>query len=160
LGTAHRLEVARQLIAAGAEVNVADNLGRTPLSVAAETGDAELVSILLQAGAKVEGSGKYSATPLCVAAQRGFVEVIKVLMVAHANPNVKNTKGETPLEMASEADQDRDTLLQIIVDETKEQREKSAKNGAAFELALKAFGNRKTARQTLEELMDQEGAKK
>lgn len=160
LGTAHRLEVARQLIAAGAEVNASDNLGRTPLSVASETGDAELVSILLQAGANVEGSGKYRDTPLCIAAQRGFLEVIKVLMAAHANVKAKNTLGETPLDLARKADQDHDTLLRIVQDATKEQRAKSAKDEAAFQLAVKADANRKTVVQTLQELMEAQASKK
>lgn len=159
LGTAHRLQVARLLIAAGAETNAADNLGRTPLSVAAETGDAELVSILLQAGAPVEGSGKYRDTPLGIAAQQGFVEVIKVLMAAHADPKAKNRKGETPLDMASKADQDHDTLVQTVQAQTKEQLVKDPKNKAQLNSAIEADRNRKTVRQTLQELMDAQGAK-
>jgi ankyrin repeat protein len=143
LGTAHRLQVARLLIAAGAEVNAADSLSRTPLSVAVETGDAELVSILLQAGAKVEGSGKYRHTPLGIAAQLGFVEVIKVLMAAHADPKAKNPKGETPLDLASKADQDHDTLVQMVQVETKEQMAKDPKNQARLNSAIEADKSRK-----------------
>ena len=58
------IEVARLLLARGADPNAQDATGRTALAAAAEYGDPELVRVLLQAGADPErkdGEGRTAA---------------------------------------------------------------------------------------------------
>ncbi|OQR87290.1 hypothetical protein ACHHYP_09231 [Achlya hypogyna] len=54
----------QQLIAQGADVNLADYDQRTPLHVAASDGKAEIVEFLLKAGADVHKKDRWGVTPL------------------------------------------------------------------------------------------------
>ena len=58
------IEVVRQQIAAGTDVNVKNNFGSTPLHVAASNGHKEIVELLIIAGADVNGKMNNGITPL------------------------------------------------------------------------------------------------
>ena len=59
------LDVVRILIAAGADVDVIDSLGQTPLHVAAANDERrELISVLAKAGANIDHLGMFDETPL------------------------------------------------------------------------------------------------
>ena len=108
-----RFEIARILIAAGAEVNAAANRGyfrgSTPLHAAARRGHAAMVALLLEHGADVGAApadGHFAGyTALHGAAKGGHREVIMRLLAASADVNA--TTGEeyhggicTPLDLA------------------------------------------------------------
>ncbi len=57
-----RVESARLLIDAGADINLANSSGNTPLSVAARNGHAHIVKMLLEAGALVNTIDAVSRT--------------------------------------------------------------------------------------------------
>lgn len=87
------LRDARSLIAAGAEIDVADERGRTALHYAAEAGSEEMVALLLLAGANVGMLDGQGDTPLHLAVGKGFDPAARALLEARADPNVRNDKG-------------------------------------------------------------------
>lgn len=81
-------EVARLLLARGADPNARDATGRTALAAAAEYGDPELVRVLLQAGADPEHKDAEGRT--AAASARGpFVRDIQDLLPKVAAPAVE-----------------------------------------------------------------------
>jgi hypothetical protein len=87
------LEVVRELIAAGANVNAANAYGRTALRTACCNGHVEVVRALLAAGA--DTSDVYSISILSAAASSGHVDVIRVLLAAGADATHVNRDGRT-----------------------------------------------------------------
>lgn len=90
------------LIAAGADVNVRNKDGITPLISAAWDGEIEIVKALLAANADVNaGDSDINAGPLYRAAENGFTEIVRLLLAAGANVNARETQSNsTPLYMA------------------------------------------------------------
>jgi ankyrin repeat protein len=83
-----------------AEVNKADNDGRTPLFVAAQRGHAQVVKLLLTVGnAEVNKPKNDGRTPLYAAAELGKTGVVKLLLRGGADKN-KAIQGWTPLMIA------------------------------------------------------------
>jgi ankyrin repeat protein len=78
------------LLAAGADANVADYCGHSPLGLAAEAGSATLVTRLLDAGADPDGVERKGAPPLHGAAEAGSVDVIEALVAAGADVRRKD----------------------------------------------------------------------
>jgi ankyrin repeat protein len=93
-----------ELIKSGADVNVKNKYGVTPLFMASEKGLAEIVKLLLETKADVNTSDKTNgATPLLVASANGYIEIVKYLLEAKADVNVVlKTEGANPLYMASQ----------------------------------------------------------
>jgi ankyrin repeat protein len=102
------------LLSRGADPNLADADGYTPLHWAAQNGKAELVKALLKAGARPNvrvskdppppsGSFTYTtkglagATPFWLATRAGHLEVMRALGAAGADASLGTTEGSTPL---------------------------------------------------------------
>ncbi len=90
-------ELVKLLIAAGANVNKANEYGWTPLYWAAWNGHKECVEQLIAAGADVNKAEKDGSTPLYMAAYEGRTECVKLLIAAGADVNKANKNGEIPL---------------------------------------------------------------
>lgn len=73
------LKSAEVLLARGAEVNVAQPGGWTPLHHAAASGHVELVKLLLRSGADTQAKSDDGRTPVDLAAAYGFTEVTDIL---------------------------------------------------------------------------------
>jgi ankyrin repeat protein len=82
-----RAEVARVLIAAGANANAKAKNGETPLALAAHHGRAEVARMLLAAGVNANAMADYGMTPLNIAARHRHAEVAQVLLDAGADAN-------------------------------------------------------------------------
>lgn len=105
------MNVARYLIAGGAPLEIDDRL--TPLHIACERGNLELITYLVEHGADINAktdptkdillSGyRYNdgTTPLHIACKSGRLEIIKYLAEHGAEINIINEHDETPLSIA------------------------------------------------------------
>jgi len=90
----------RTLIAAGVNIEAADQNGNTPLMQAAVGGHVEIVRMLIAANADVNAVDQGAQTALYCAIQAGSIEVLQMLLEKNANVNVANQVGTTPLMFA------------------------------------------------------------
>ena len=79
------LDIVEGLVAAGADIDKADENGCTPLIMAAGYGEIEGLKALLAAGADIDKADENGCTPLISAAMEGHIEVLKALQAARAD---------------------------------------------------------------------------
>jgi hypothetical protein len=91
----------KKLLIEGANVNVQNKFGRTPLHLVASYDYFEIAKVLIVNGANVNAQDKNGWTPLHEAAFWGCMNVVKLLIENGANVNAKNKFGNTPLHLAS-----------------------------------------------------------
>lgn len=89
------------LLAQGANANVTDADGLTPLMHAAKGGHLPVVQALLQAQAKVDARDPNGFTALAIAASLGHAPAVQALAQAGADPNAATRSGATPLMFAA-----------------------------------------------------------
>ena len=79
-----------------------DDLDRTPLMKAVESGAIETVQTLLSAGAKVDtyNEPRIGETALHHAVREGKIELVRILLNAGANPRIEGWMRQTPLDLA------------------------------------------------------------
>jgi ankyrin repeat protein len=88
------------LLSLGADVNGADEHGRTPLHDACLKGRLDTVKLLLDRGAKIGALDENKATPLHDAALGGSAKVVELLLERKAEIAARDSKGSTPLDYA------------------------------------------------------------
>lgn len=97
-------EAVANLIAEGADLDVATGDGMTALHWAAQSGQTEIVELLLDAGANKDATtriGKY--TPLHIASSQANGAIVRKLLDAGANANAKTTNSQaTALHLAAQ----------------------------------------------------------
>lgn len=79
-------ECVQLLVAAGANIELEDVKGQTPLFVATSQKKHYIMKTLLEAGANPEGSKKNRCSPLLVAVRDGFMEGVGLLLQHGADP--------------------------------------------------------------------------
>ncbi len=104
-----RLDVVEALLAAGADVNAADERGYTPLFHGCynwdeDRGYPDVVEALLAAGADKEATIGFGVRPLMFAAGNGEAGIVEVLLKAGADPMARNEVGRTALMMVKDRD--------------------------------------------------------
>jgi hypothetical protein len=107
----YRVEIARMLLAAGADPSSAKNRrGSQPLHYAADASlespswNAEtqvaMIRLLLKAGSQMNAQDKNGATPLHRAVRTRCAAAVKCLLNAGADPTIRNKPGSTPFHLA------------------------------------------------------------
>ena len=97
----HSLAELESHIAAGANVNVNNSAGLTPLHSAANQGNVHLANALISAGADINAKRNDDWTSLHLAAYQAHPDVANVLISAGAYINAKTDTGQTPLHLAA-----------------------------------------------------------
>ena len=95
------LQEVQDAIEAGAEINVANDGGYTPLMLAALRGNEEIVDLLISKGANVNVATKWGATALTRAAQDGHLFIVELLLSNGAEINQSEYDGYTALSRAA-----------------------------------------------------------
>lgn len=87
--------IVKDLIAKGADVNICDDEGLSPLYLACFSEQTEVVKILLEHGADVHNS-----SPLCMMCEIGNSEIVRILLNNGADVNLCSDEGLNPLYFA------------------------------------------------------------
>lgn len=85
----------------GANIQIRDHDGRTPLVCAVTYGNVGLARLLLEKGANVEDADDNGRTPLMCAATNGNVDLAKLLLHYNADVHVCNNRRRTALHFAA-----------------------------------------------------------
>jgi ankyrin repeat protein len=105
-------ESAEILIKAGANSNIADFSGETPLFSVVESGNVDLARLMLSAGADPNVQNQSGKTAIYTAITNDDVEMVKILLNAGARLDVRDNDGETPLARA--IDWGRQEILELF----------------------------------------------
>lgn len=89
------------LVGKGANVNIRDNKGTTPLVLACNLGFIEGVDFLLGQGARVDEPNNTGETPLISAVHRRDVALVRALLKAGANPDRPDNSGRSARDYAT-----------------------------------------------------------
>lgn len=93
--------IAEYLIEQGADVNAKnDGFGSTPLMLASECNDLEIVKTLIKKGAKIDEKNKSGGTSLMAASAKGHGEIVQSLIRLGADVNLTESRGNDALQYA------------------------------------------------------------
>src|SRR5262245_14743353 len=95
------LEGVRQALASGADPSAGDDAGYTPLHVAIQQKQAEVVQLLLENGADPNRADKHGNVPLWTAVHSWEHDDQIMLLLLHkgADPRIANNYGNSPLKV-------------------------------------------------------------
>jgi len=96
------IELVKELIDAGVDVNLQDEDEETALILASVEGHIEIVKLLIEAGADLNIKSRYGKTALMWTSQYGHTEIVKLLIDAGVDLNIKDIDGKTALDFASD----------------------------------------------------------
>jgi len=101
LHSAANAEIARILIANGADIEAKDTRGVTSISEASFWGEVDIVSALIDAGAQIDSCDAEMRTALHRACEESKTNVVELLVARGANVNAADQDLNTPLHIAS-----------------------------------------------------------
>ena len=90
----------RYLLTFGANPNLADKQGVTPLMLASQLGYVEGIAILASKGARVDGSNDAGETPLILAVHRKDIPMVRILLAGGADPSRSDNSGRSARDYA------------------------------------------------------------
>ncbi|WP_330083636.1 ankyrin repeat domain-containing protein [Methylocystis iwaonis] len=96
--------LARELLAAGADIHAENADGNQALWLACVGENAENIGLLIEAGADIQHVNCTGATPLMFSASSGRARAVAQLLAAGADPAFETGLGLTALDMASTAE--------------------------------------------------------
>jgi CubicO group peptidase (beta-lactamase class C family) len=108
------LDVVKQHIKAGADLNKKDQYGSTPLIIAATFGRVEVAEALITAGANLNIPDNLGSTPLHIAAFFCYKAIVEALLDKGADKYMRNNNGATAYDIVAspvETDQEKYTQL-------------------------------------------------
>ena len=98
----NNVQIVRQLLQGGADVNAAQSDGLTALHWAAINNNLEMTEILLYAGGSFRSTTRVGGyTPLHLASQKGNFEIMGAMLKAGADPNQFTSTGITSMHFAA-----------------------------------------------------------
>lgn len=107
----------RFLLAKGADPNLRDDKGNTPLMVAATSGEIELLQLLIAQGGNVNLANSSGETPLIRAVQRRDLPMARALLTAGSDPDQTDViAGKSARDYANE--DSRATAMAKLIAET------------------------------------------
>lgn len=99
----NEFEIAEYLLKSGADPNIPNMYGETPLYQAVDIGSHKLINLLLEQGANPNLQQQDGETPLHLAAIKGDFKVVKLLVLFKADPTISTFElGKTPYDFAKE----------------------------------------------------------
>ncbi|XP_065193048.1 ankyrin repeat, PH and SEC7 domain containing protein secG-like [Sycon ciliatum] len=93
----HSVKCLQYLLDAGADTNVTDHRGKTPLHFASERGHIDCMRHLLDSKANPNQPDERGKTPLQYASELGHIDCMRHLLDSKANPNQPDKDKRTPL---------------------------------------------------------------
>ncbi|MGB7372933.1 ankyrin repeat domain-containing protein [Pontixanthobacter sp.] len=90
----------RFLAQKGANPNIRNKDGNTPLQLAASLGFQEAIEVLMKAGANIDDSNVAGETPLITAVHRRDVPMIRILLANQADPDRNDNSGRSARDYA------------------------------------------------------------
>lgn len=106
------------LLGKGANPNIKDVRGRTPLVIASDLGFVEGAQLLVSNKARIDESNDAGETPLISAVHRRQTEMMRILLKAGANPDKADNSGRSARDYAK-LDGDGSQLVAIIEENAK-----------------------------------------
>ncbi|KAK4874602.1 hypothetical protein RN001_013962 [Aquatica leii] len=97
----NEIEDARFLIKNGANIELTNIRGETPLHIAASRGFTEIINLLISKKAKINPIAEGRTSPLFLAVQNRHIEAAKLLINNGAHVDFENLNGDTPLHIAA-----------------------------------------------------------
>ena len=114
------------LLQEGANPNIADKNGTSPLMLATQIGYIEGAQALIDGGAKVDVTNKTGETPLISSVHSGNLELVEILLKAGADPDRNDNSGRSARKYA-ELQMNNSRLLGVIA--ANEQKSESSSSG-------------------------------
>ena len=90
----------RMLLRMGANPEIVDRHGETPMRLAIVWKSSDSINALLDAGADINSVNSAGNTALHVAVNHAEVDICRLLLERRANRNIQNESGETPRDLA------------------------------------------------------------
>lgn len=125
------LKATRELIAAGASIDLRDAQSRTPLFYAVKSGKVPAVEFLLGRGADINAQDAEGVTPAMFAAQRGDLEMLEVFVRRHADLDRHDFSGKSLMDVAAPEARDYLTALNGVKAITTQTAPQAAQSTAA-----------------------------
>ena len=101
--SAGNTDMVRSFLENGANIEIKNDVGATPLIFASAKGQKEVVALLLDKGANVNAKTTTGITPLMAAASGGYPEIVKLLLAKGADVSARDQQGRTAFSMAEAA---------------------------------------------------------
>lgn len=108
-----KADIARLLLASGADPNQLDGSNRTPLHLAVERGEAGLIPDLFKYGAEPNHLDRVGWTPLHHAAAKNNLACARALLEGGADPMTLSERGGTPLHEAAASAEE--PMLRLLI---------------------------------------------
>ncbi len=123
----------RFLLQRGADANIRNKAGVTPLQLAVRLGFVEGAEELLKSGAQVDVSDSQGETPLIAAVHQRNVALVKRLLAVGANPDRNDNSGRSARDYAKLMGQNTLLLLEFEkADQEREGKEPNKNYGPSF----------------------------
>ncbi len=138
-----RLDLVEEFLDAGQDVEAVDEIGNTPLEIAAFrprdddslAEDLAMMQLLLDAGADPDATGRGGRRPIHTSAWFAPPGAVELLLDNGADLEIRDGDGETALFFAARRDDDAGAMLRFLLDEGADLRARSNRDGTALHMA-------------------------